>query len=220
MIMPITSLLARRFIMSEDQAFRHNYSLGIESDLGLGKAILTFSAAKRDCGSFDSLSYTEWPCNIPLQFVLSLDRSPLIGDHWINIMHDICCSIPWSNVQSLHVRDIDIPELGSVLSITPCDCMENQGEEVARAQRKIFVPELEELGLHDIVFLTVPEEDMDPLKVAETQTLCDALATRKGPRGRLTMTQCTIRNADGQRKYFDMEGRWEGGCFHVVDLKL
>ncbi|KAF8555377.1 hypothetical protein OG21DRAFT_1496328 [Imleria badia] len=240
----ISSLLAQRFTVSEDQALSGPTvrSLGIEHDLG--KAILTFSAAERDCGSFTSLSYTEWRCNIPLQLVLYLDQSPTMRGNWNHIVRDICCSVPLSNVQSLHARDIPyplgfwmhvlahlpdlryiklvnghIPELASVLSITLRDCMENQGEDVARAQCQIFAPALEELELYNIVFLSALEGDIDPPKVDGVQSICDALATRKEPLGRLTMTQCTIWYAD-QKKQFDMEVWWEGGRFYVIDLKV
>ena len=230
----LSSLLVERFRMSEDQALSSPAirSLVIDSVSVEGGARLTFSGSERSCDSVFT-SRKQWGSNIPLQIVL--DRLRADSDR---IISDICCSIPLTHVQSVHVlrppisstfwtralgdlqglRYIklsqgNIPELASVLRLTPHDPAEKQGGHADRGSNRIFAPALEELELYEIEFSTEPpERDMDILATNVVRSLCDALSTRKEPRGRLIMTRCTERNS---KKTFDADGWWEGGGFHV-----
>lgn len=229
---PLSSLLAQRFGVSGDKALSSPTirSLVITAcNSGKGVAKFTFSESERDC-EFYSLDSIVWGGKVSLQLILAL-AATTTNDRNLIISH-ICCAIPWSNVQSVHVIDPPssqafwvhvlghlqglryiklskghMPNLASVLSVTPRDYTESYSD---RGRNQEFIPELEELELYDIVFRTTQKGDIDPLKVTGVRSLCDALATRKESRGRLAMTQCIVRNANGEEKEFDMEGRWEG----------
>ncbi|KAF8555389.1 hypothetical protein OG21DRAFT_913560 [Imleria badia] len=244
----ISSFLARRLGMFQDQALSSPKirSLVIASEPSTQwrwtrGTNLAFSASERECHSFISPSSMMWGCNLPLQIHLEFGTLTTTSDRDRIISH-ICCPIPFPNVRSVHVlnppsssafwmhvlghlQDLqyiklvtgDMPDLASVLSVTPRDYTVDHPD---RDPNQIFAPAMEELELYELAFQTMVERDIDPLKVAGVQSLCDALATRKEPRGRLTMTRCTVRNPDGQKKQFDMKGGWEGGRFHVVELKV
>ncbi|KAF8555387.1 hypothetical protein OG21DRAFT_1496338 [Imleria badia] len=239
----LSSFLAQRFAMFEDQALSSPTIRSLVTTSSEKVTKLTFSTPARDCDSSISPSCIEWDRNIPLQIILFFNR--FTTNHVRDgIIRHICCAIPLSEVHSVHVicpafyptiwwdilgrlqgvryiklGKVDITDLVLMFSRGPRDYMENQAEHANRGQSEIFAPALEELEFYDVVFSTALEEDMDPLKVTSVQNLCDALATRKEPRGRLTMTRCTVRNVHGREKQFDMVGGWEGGHFHVVDLK-
>ena len=243
---PIHSLLAQRYGMSQEQALssptiRSLIVVVVFSKWGWGDTELTFSASERDCNPVHFPQSMSWSSNIPLQIILHFDPLTTVSDR-DRIFSHICCPAPWSSVRSIRFLDPpfssafwthvlgnlpdlhylklsggDMPDLASILLVATCDCTESHPD---RNPNQIFAPALEKLELCNIVFSTTLEGDIDPLKVAGVQSLCDALATRPAPRGRLTMTRCTVRNPDGEKKEFDMEGRWEGGHFCVVDSKL
>ncbi|KAF8138939.1 hypothetical protein EV363DRAFT_1315243 [Boletus edulis] len=226
------SLLAQRLGKPEDQALS---SLTIHtlviSFLDFGWATLAFSTLEGDCDFLISASCLEWDCDIPLQIILP--PGVLASD-----ISDICCSIPLTNVQSVHVvnppfssrfwreilehledlrylklSDGCMPDLASMLSVTHCGLTTNQEQH----DNGGVVPGLEELELCDITFLPVLDDDADSPKAADVQSLCDALSTRKEPRGRVTMTRCIKSNSRRKWREFDMTGWWEGGRFHVIE---
>lgn len=53
--------------------------------------------------------------------------------------------------------------------------------------------------------------------MTDVQSLCVALATRRGLPGRLTMTRCRMRDASGCRTKWDMVVWWQDGGFYVED---
>jgi hypothetical protein len=223
----LSSLLVQRFSTSEDQALSSPTirSLVIESAMRR-EVKLTFSASERDRDSFDFISESDWGCNIPLKIVVDSGPSRMTsdGDH---IISDICCSIPLTNVQSLHVIDPlfppgfwrkmlghlqdlrylelsngGMPDLASVLSVT--DLIAHEGVENLdghassdRDRDHMLVSRLEELELYKITFSTRDPQDC----------LFDALSTRNTPQGRVTMIQCNI---DGSKLLDDMVRSWDG----------
>ena len=231
---PLSSLLAQRFSIFRDQALSSPTirSLGIQS-AEWEKATLTFSASERDLGSSISISHVEWCRNIPLQIVLHF-RPSMTRSDGNRIISDICCAMPLTNVQSVHVllppscsafwkhalghlrglRHLklsrgNMPDLASVLSLAPRDCTKKQDGYMDCGLDRVFAPALEELELYDILLSTSPPDDQ--------QSLSDALSTRKEFRGRVTMTQCAVVAGDGRHTMLDMVGRWESGHFHVIE---
>ena len=244
---PLYSLLAKRYGMeSQDRApsFLTIRSLVIEySGTEYEWAKLSFRTLERDCDSCPSVPCMEWGCTIRFQILLAF-RQPSI--HRNRLISRICCSMPLSHVRSVHVlnppfslafwtdvlgrlrnlRYIKLsngimPNLASALSLTLHDFTENQDGQADRGQSQILAPALEELQLDGILFSTAFGGDMNPLEATDLQSLCDALSTRKEPRGRLRMTSCysVKRTSDRQLKVFDMEGWWEGGRFCVISPK-
>ncbi|KAF8555378.1 hypothetical protein OG21DRAFT_913352 [Imleria badia] len=234
----LCAFLAQRFAMSEDQALSSPTirSLVLATSGPERVAKLTFSASERNCESFLSLSHMEWRRNIPLQIILHFNQS----NYRDNITTDICCSIPLSHVQSVHVlcpplslgfwSDIlgrlqgvryiklgegDMTNLALTLSGDRRTRTENQHAD----RGQILAPVLKELVLYNTpIFVSILTDVTDAEN--SVQSLCDALAIRKEPRGRLSMTRCTVLEFDRQQKHFDLEGWWEGGRFHVVDMKV
>ena len=240
------SLLAQRYGMSQDQAFSNLMvrSLVIKySDSELYEcAKLNFRTSERDCDSCPSVPCTEWDCAIRLQILLAFRQSTSDRNRLIS---RICCSISLSNVRTLHVFDppfsltfwTDVlgqlpylqriklshgtmPDLASVLSLTPRSSTENQDGQADRDQSQIFAPALEELELHDISFSTAQQSGMCAFKADDIRALCDALSTRKLPRGRLTMSRC-IGHSEVYLplETFDLEGCWGDGRFSVVSYR-
>ncbi|KAI9574266.1 hypothetical protein HD554DRAFT_2165761 [Boletus coccyginus] len=230
----LSSLLAQRFSVLRGQALSSPTirSLGIQS-AEWEKATLTFSASERDLGSSISISHVEWCRNIPLQIVIHF-RPSMTRSDGNGIISDICCAMPLTNVQSVHVlhppscsafwkhalghlgglRHLklsrgNMPDLASALSLAPRDCTKKQDEYMDCGLDRVFAPALEELELYDILLSTSPPDDQ--------QSLSDALSTRKESRGRVTMAQCAVVAEDGRHTMLDMVGRWESGHFHVVE---
>ena len=214
----LCSALAQRFSMTEDQALSSPTirSLFIEFDQW-GKVKLAFSEC--DCDSFGSLSCRDWGSNIPLKMIVDLGLITMAIDG--DIISDICCSIPLTNVQTLHVveplfspafwrktlghlqdlryielSDGNMPDLASVLSVTDLTAhegMENQGGPAPsdRDQCRILVPRLETLELRWMTFSPGGDSDMQDPAITR-RCLLDALSTRNAPQGRLLMTRCYI----------------------------
>jgi len=214
-------------------------SLDIEIFEGRFEGTLTFSASERDFATEsdedededeDEERVSNTP--IPLQIYFRVhdgDPEPLISN--------ICCSMPLSSVRSLrivqppfsptfwrnmlgHLRDIqyikllaaEMPDL-SVLSLTTDEGVRHQDGLAMgdRGQGHMLAPKLEELVLEWITFL--PEGDSNlPEPAITRRSLLDALSTRHGPRGRLTMTNCTIGDSDP----FDSVMVWGDGGIHPV----
>ena len=245
----LSSLIAQRLATSEDHVLSSPTIRSLVIAFPPREARITFSVAERDCDYFlavegmaaDCDPSDETSADIPLMVNLH-DDDPMAAIGTDRSVNRFYCPIPLPNVRSVHVLNPpsppafwmhvlgglpdtrymkvgrgDMPDLASVLSLTPRDCTESHPD---WDPDQIFAPALEELELYEIEFQTPVEGDLDPLRVAGVQSLCDALATRKEPRGRLTMTRCIVRNTDGQVKWFDMEGGWGGGRFRVIDLKL
>ncbi|KAF8555391.1 hypothetical protein OG21DRAFT_913670 [Imleria badia] len=245
----LSSFLAQRLATSEDQALSSLTFRSLVIAFPRWGAQLTFSVTERDCDGFFAVACMGTVCSIPDEedgdrpLIVTLDRDESMTTiDWDYSISHICCPVALSDLRSVHVlnppspltfwmrvlgciQDLrymklgkgDMPNLAAVLSVTPRDGTENHADQ---DPNQIYAPALEELELYELVFQTMVEGDIDPLKVAGVRSLCDALATRKEPRGRLTMTGCTVRNPDGQKKQFDMEGGWEGGRFHIVELKV
>ncbi|KAF8138777.1 hypothetical protein EV363DRAFT_545421 [Boletus edulis] len=201
-------------------------------------ARVTFAASERH-GDFTASRDLAHPLRIYIPF----DRSTTTGDR-DRIINHICCPTPLSNVQSIYVlnpkfpaafwthvlgclqglRCIELhqgnmPDIAAVLSLIPHDFTESHGVRADRGPNHIIAPALLELKLLRMSF-SAPlsqRDQMYPVKAIDVQSLCDALATRKGPRGQLTMIQCTELNSEGRKKTFDMVGWWEGGRFQAVD---
>lgn len=185
------------------------------------------------------ISRDHWGCNIPLKIVISSPRE--ITDDSIvqgmmtgsrdRITSDMCCSVPFTNVQTVHVlnppfssaiwknalgrlqnlRSIKLsdgymPDLAPVLSLTPHEPTENQGGHVDRGPNQLFAPALEELELSDIKFSPNPASNSGRA-AADLQSLYDALSTRKESRGRLAMTRCnTAGGSSDWKEECDMLG--------------
>ena len=234
---PLLSLLAQRFDMSDDQTPSNPKIRSLIAEhTRWGNGKLRFSGSDRDCDYYPSDH--EWGCNVPLKFMIRFNH-PMPDDR-DRIITDICCSLPLTNVQSLnvidppfssafltktfgHLHDLrylklsrgEMPDLASILSLTPHGYKESQGEDVDGDLNQIFAPALEELKLEGITFPpnVPPGQDMDG-PTAGTQTLYDALSTRKGSQGRLTMSECVI---EGHVAELDLVGKWQDGDFHIVE---
>ena len=215
----LSLVLAQRFGTSKDQARPSPTIRSLVAEFAAwGEVKLTFSGSARDCDSFSSISPWHWGCNIPLKIIVDSGPSMMTGngDH---IISGICCSIPLTDVQSLHVidplfppvfwrkmlghlpdlryiklSDGNMPDLASVLSVpdlTAHEGVENQGGHATsdRDQDRILVSRLDELELYRITFSPGGDSDMPDLAITR-RCLFDALSTRNAPQGRLTMTQC------------------------------
>ncbi|KAF8416790.1 hypothetical protein L210DRAFT_3581717 [Boletus edulis BED1] len=235
------SVVAQRFSTSTSQALSFR-SLVIE--LTSYRTALTFCSLERDCDSFDFVLQQDWGCNPPLKirvsWFVSDTRSGLDC-----ILGDISSFVPLMDVQSVHVINPpvlpaiwrsalghlpnlrylklssgDLPDLAPVLSLTDLttsEGAEGQGGHTNRSPDRMLAPALEELELHGFSFRKRFIKDKCPVDV---QALCEALATREGSSGQLTITRCIERirgGRSGQEKRFNMVGRWNNGRFHVVE---
>ncbi|KAF8437276.1 hypothetical protein L210DRAFT_3547341 [Boletus edulis BED1] len=218
-------------------------SLVIDLQIGY-REIPTFSSLERDCNSFGLMLPQDWGCNTPLKIRARLFVSDTRSDLDC-ILGKISSFVPLVDVQSLHVinppvlpaiwrsalghlPDLrylklssgDLPDLAPVLSltdITTSEGAEDQGGHTNRSPDRMLAPALEELELDDIFFWKRTKKDKCPVDV---QALCDALATRKGSSGQLTITQCIERIRRGksvQEKRFNTVGSWKNGRYCVVE---
>ena len=225
--------------MSDDQTpFQPKIRSVVVEYTRSGHGGLKFSASEHDCDITGCPPDFEWECNIPLE--IGIDSSPWTTIDSRRMITDIRCPLPLSNVCSLHdiapplplvlwrktvrrLHDLrylklsrgEMPDLASILSLTPHGYKESQGEDVDGDLNQIFAPALEELKLEGITFPpnVPPGQDMDG-PTAGTQTLYDALSTRKGSQGRLTMSECVI---EGHVAELDLVGKWQDGDFHIVE---
>ena len=226
----LCSLLARRYSMTQ---YQPQSRLAIRSLVIKypnwrydERANLTFRAWECDCDSCPSIPCVEWDCTTRLQVLFSSrqstnDTNRLIGH--------ICRSMPLSHVQNVHVlnpplflsfrtdvvgrlqnlrslrlSDGSMPDLVSVLSLPPPNCVDP-------GQTPIFAPALEELIFHKISFWTAVKNDMTRL----LESLRNALSTHREPEGQLTVTECVERISDRpvRRRDFNLEGWWGDGQF-------
>ena len=161
--------------------------------------------------------------NIPLKisFEETEDRITDETDYLLwndvhHIMRDICCSLPLTNVQSLHIISPDfspnlckdilgrldalrymklscdpMPDL-SLLSLAVPESNENPSMQHVPdrdpTSGHMFVPVLEELELHEISF--IPDDPSVQSDFMSQRSFFDALSTRKGLQDRLIITEC------------------------------
>ncbi|KAF8555346.1 hypothetical protein OG21DRAFT_1507762 [Imleria badia] len=204
----LSPVLGQRFSVAENHAPSSQaiHSLVIDSTTWNEKyPRLTFGTSGRDHISHFSKSRAEWGCNVPLQIAFEevrIDRDRIISD--------ICCSMPLTHLQSIHVfhpptssafwmrtfghlQDLryiklsqgDMPELASLLYD---DCAEDQD---GRTPNQIFAPALEELEVVDITFAADPPEwDTTDTLGTDLLSLQDAISTRE--QARLITTRCVV----------------------------
>ena len=215
---PISSFLAQQFSISKRPSSSCPIFRSLVIDAGCA-ASLTFSSLERDC--YPHIPLNDTPPNemsghsIPLKITLGEDNEELEGvteSDKHRIMSDICCSLPFTNVQTLHVtqpefppaiwkeilRHLDglhhmrlsdgcMPDL-SILSHVANEPKENPGGKLTHDQdRHIFVPALEELVLCGISFI---RDDATPHGAHMSQSsLFGTLSTREL---QLTMIGCEM----------------------------
>jgi len=212
----LSSSLTQRFNVLHDLAPSGLTIRSLVIDLMQGMEGVTCSTSDRDCHSYFDMSQTEWEShsNIPLQIITYCGQSMSKSDT-DHIISDICCSIPWTNVQTVHVLNPpfsstfwnktlghfqglrylklscgNMPDLASALSVTgltPHDHTENEGGYADRGPDRLLAPVLEELELRRILLLPRMEDRTTCVPIADAQSLYDALSTRKGSPGRLRM---------------------------------
>ena len=236
----LSSLLAQRLNTSEDpaQCTPEIRSLVMKFYGHMHMVTLTLNASER-AHDFSSIPHVDWGRNVPLQVAIDFGELVVAGgrDH---MMSNICCSIPLTKVQSLHVvfppsspafwrktlgylRDLRYlklskgctPDLASILSFTPHwhrQTAENQYTE--RSPNQVLAPRLEDLELHDITLLTSRRNTNTAS--ANLRLLYNALSSRRNSHGHLRMVQCRVDGYD-QSIELDMVGQWDGGHFHVVE---
>ena len=243
------SLLEQRYGTSESRDQAPGLSIPTirsliiaDSESPLGCTALSFRASERDVNSCICASCSNWGRGIPLQ--ISLANRQHINDEK-HLLNRICCSMPLSHIQSVHVikpplpvafwTDIlgclphlrylklsegFMPEIASILSLSPHNTADQDGLG-DRGRDHIFVPTLEELELDKITFsaaVNIVTGNDIPFETSDFQSLSDALSTRKEPRGRLTITRGVQRTSHGM-KMFDLDGWWGGGRFCTVSYK-
>jgi len=241
----LSSSLTQRFNMPDDWAPSNLTIRSLVIDLMQGMVGLTCSTSDRDCRSYLDMSQTEWEShsNVPLQIIAYYGQSMTKSDKDY-ITSDLCCSIPWTNVQTVHFLNPpfsstfwnktlghfeelrylrlscgNMPDLASALSITrltPRGHTENEGRYADRGPDRLFAPVLKELELDRILLLSQMEDRTTLLPIADAQSLYDALSTRKGSPGQLRMVRCRVAKY-GPAAGLDMVGTWEGGHFRVVE---
>ena len=241
----LSSLLAQRYNMSVNQAPSSSIIRSFAIDVGrkMMNLWLAFSALERDCVFDAHVPDEEWDCNIPLTLMVGFGESMTTDrEERIMIMGDICCSILLTNVQSVHVINPpfcsvfwkkllghvpnlrylklssgDMPELPSVLSVTPRDGAENHDRH-ADQDPWMFAPALDELELNCITFPPPARERDKDTFATDIQSLYDALSTRRESRGQLIMSPFCYEETKCGHTSMGMVGRWEGGHFHVNKL--
>ena len=236
---PLCSLLAQRLggISENHEPAGQSIRSLIVGIVKRGEVKLVFHSSER--ASFNPEIDLEWGGNIPLQITLAFSRSTTTRNRERIISH-LCCPTDLPNAQSLqlfhfpfsraswaHVFGflqnlrylklgrgyMPLSDLASILFVAPHKSTEKQEGHADQSRNPMFVPALEEVELYDITFSG--DWATSTLEHADVQSLCDALSTRTESRGRLIITRCTVTR--GQKKKFNMTGRWEGGRFHVVD---
>jgi len=200
-----------------------------------GSVGLTCSTSDRDCRSYLYKPEAEWD-HIPLRIIADHRYSMTKSDqgHFIS---DICCSIPWNNVQTVHaihssysptfwrktlghLQDLrylklslgNMPDLASVLSVTG-----PKGGYADRGPDGVLAPVLEELELYDVQLSSPLESRPTPQPAVDIQSLYDALSTREGSPGQLTISKCPIAMWGHDLVLHKVVGRWEGGRFREVE---
>ena len=152
-------------------------------------------------------------CHISLVLLIEMKPWLMIRDRNMSIIHNICCAVPFTrSIQTLRVVnppfEFDfwrqmLPHLRGLWHMILSDSfMPNMAallaadEPVAVTTKKTgdplslgpkFVPALEELTLHRMMFISEAGLLTDAITC---KSLRDALSTRKGPKLRLTMIEC------------------------------
>lgn len=211
---------------------------------GWGKRVLTFSASERACGPFEpgpSFTNRHWDCDIPLQVILNLHRwSPSGHDYDLTIhtaISGVCCSLPLTNVQSLHVIDPSsasafwskilghlqglrylkltegwLPDLATVLSAAHDDDTEDQRErDDQQGSERIVAPALVEVVLCRVFFpwIPLPRCGCRPFPGGDVFALHDVLSKRKDSHGgQVTLIECFNSRSYGETLTFDW--KWKG----------
>ncbi|KAI9573745.1 hypothetical protein HD554DRAFT_548001 [Boletus coccyginus] len=239
----LCSLLTQRFTVSDHRAPLGLTIRSLVIQRREGGVALAFSASDRDCNSYPPISQTGWESrDIPLQISAYYGES-MTTSNQARIISDICCSIPLTDVQTVHaihapfssafwrktlghLQDLrylrlslgNMPDLASVLSVTNLTPHGLTGDRDGYADRgpdRIFAPVLEKLELYDVQ-LSKPGSRPTPQPAADVQSLYDALSTRKGSRGRLSISKCPIAMWGYDLVFHKVVGRWGGGQFRVV----
>ena len=181
---PLCSLLAQRYDTSRDQV---PSSLTIRSLVIVYSTSeyectrLAFCTSERHCDSGPSAPYFQSDCTALLEILLPFRQST--SDR-MRLLCRICCSMPLSNVQRVHVfhppcsssfwTDVlghlqglqhlqlshgRMPDLASVLRVSPPpeDAAETHDAQASRNAHEMLVPALQALELHDIGFSSALE---------------------------------------------------------------
>ncbi|KAF8138968.1 hypothetical protein EV363DRAFT_1445735 [Boletus edulis] len=231
----------RRFSTSTSEALSSPTFRSLVIDY---RATLTFSSLERDCDSSNLVLQQDWGCNTPLKirvcwFVSNTgwDLDCILGDistfvplmdvRSVHVIHPPVLPAIWrsalghlQNLRYLKLSSGDLPDLAPVLSLTDLttsEGAEGQGGRTNRNPDRRLAPALEELELDGISFWKRTQKNKCPVDV---QALCDALATRKGSSGQLTINRCIERFNRGrsvQEKGINTVGHWKNGRFRVVD---
>ncbi|KAF8555348.1 hypothetical protein OG21DRAFT_1496310 [Imleria badia] len=226
----LSSSLAQRFSISEDQTLSSPIIRSLTIDFSYGEATLTFSASERNFDSTFSIvscNSQYWGCNIPLKIKLHWHPS-WTGSDADHIIGNIVFALPLTHVQSVHVlrppfspaiwrrmlahlkdlryiklSDGFVPDLASALYFT-AHVDANQDATGDRDSNHIVAPRLEELELCDIIFSSGGDPDMRTPAITQ-RWLFHALSARNAPQGRFTMTRCWI----GNSKILDVVRSWD-----------
>ena len=196
---------------------------------------LIFYTSEHYCDSCPFAPCSRLDCMAPLEILLAF-----------RLLCRICCSMPLSNVQSVHVfhppfsssfwtdflghlqglRHLKLsygcmPDLASVLRVSPPpeDSAETHDAQATRNAHQMLAPALQALELHDIGFSSALESlFLYRDQAADVKSLWDALSTRQQPRGgRLIMSQCREYLSHRQVRKFDVEWRWgDGYCLETT----
>ncbi|KAF8428850.1 hypothetical protein L210DRAFT_3117210 [Boletus edulis BED1] len=226
----LCSLLAQRY---KDQAQSSPTILSLAIRSTERGAVLTFSPRQRDISPTTREAwYRDIPLCIELDHLMVEDvisdicsSMPLANVQTLSVLEPICSPAFRRILRQLQdVRYITlvagkVPDL-SILSLTDHTTHDSEGEDVQdhgglasgdQGQRHIVAPRLEELELEHISFL--PDDGPNLSGYAITRRcLFDALSTRQGCSGRLTITRCDVPGFG----VLDMVAVWGDDGFHVV----
>lgn len=199
----LPSLLAQRFSRTKDPLSSSPAIRSLVISSLVHERRFTISASEHgNCDSHLSKMHPPQDCNVHLMIIVSLGR-PMVIRNMEDLISDICCSIPSTHVQTLHLSnspfshnfwkktlghfdglrymklsDGDMPDLVSLLAL-PADGPGDATNDHDLTLGHAFVPALEELKLDCITFSS--EDDFSDGAVSK-QSLLDALTTRKALR--------------------------------------
>ena len=222
----LSSLFVQRLNMAEDQAVSSTTIRSFTADFLPSARKVTFSASELVMDSF----------RFKIEVRSSVGMEARDMDRFIG---DICCSTLLKNVQSIRVdhppfssafwrsmlehlpslRRIKLtqgrmPDLASMLSRTTHEGDGDGDGKALDGHARMLAPALEELELNRIIFL--PRGARPASETAISQySLLDALSTRDAPKGRLSMTQCSVL---GPRSLPDMVRSWDGADIALPGL--
>ena len=208
---PIPSLLAQRFTESTDLSSPRPTIRSLAIRYPPYK--FTLCASKHeDPRPYVSTNFLQWNSDLPL--AISVEMKSMLFSDWDRITSDICCSIPSTDVQTLHVFDPPLshdfwrktlshlhglqkmslsaghmPDLVSLFNErvgTPKGL--GTGDRDGAAGHA-FVPALSKLELYRITFAS---EGADWSEGVSEKSLFDSLATRNALHSGVTMLGCTF----------------------------